>query len=167
MKTLAALLCLGIAFTSAPAFAATSIKPLPAMEFTGRGTQIYACDTSGAGYAWVLKGPDAQLYDASGKVVARHFFGPRWQANDGSRIRGILMLANASPQAGGNAPWLVLRAVVEHGDGIFARVSIITRTDSQGGGAPATACDATEQGKSLSVPYTAKYTFFSQPPNSD
>jgi hypothetical protein len=90
----------GIVLNTAMALAA----PPQGMKFFGRGTQIYSCQHSAAGYAWVLRGPDAHLYDALGKVAARHYFGPRWQANDGSTIKGTVLDANASPQAGKATP---------------------------------------------------------------
>jgi hypothetical protein len=93
MKGYAAYLGLGFALIAGAASAA----PLPAEEFTGRGTQIYRCGTAGRAPAWQLLGPDAQMYDAAGKVAARHFYGPTWQANDGSEIKGSVLVANPSP----------------------------------------------------------------------
>jgi len=134
------------------------------MEFTGRGAQIYTCERNQTAFNWVLKGPDALLYDATGKVVARHFFGPRWQAKDGSEIRGILVLANISPEMSRHdAPWLLLHAVIERGNGLFSQVDTIMRTDTRGGNAPVTTCDAETQSESVAVPYMAKYTFFLKP----
>ena len=116
MKTLALLFGIGAGLASTAAMAAPSVALLKAMEFTGRGTQIYSCQEVGSAYSWVLNGPDAHMYDAEGKAVARHFFGPSWQANDGSLIKGVLLVASASPLAGkDNVPWLVLSAVVEQG----------------------------------------------------
>ncbi len=159
MKLPSFLLGLGAATVSTVAMAA----PLPAMQLIGKGNQIYSCQHKSAGYSWTLKGPNAHLYDASGKMVARHYFGPRWQANDGSTIKGAVLDANASPQAGkDNAPWLVLHAVLEKGRGVFDHVNLVTRTDTEGGGIPKQACDAARNGQSVSVPYKALYTFFFQ-----
>jgi Protein of unknown function (DUF3455) len=87
MQRYASLLGLGLAFAAAAA-------PLPVQEYTGRGTQVYRCEASGAARSWQLLGPDAHLYDAGGKIVARHFYGPSWQANDGSEITLHLLLAS-------------------------------------------------------------------------
>lgn len=132
-----------------------------ARVFTGRGAQVYRCQDTGSVYAWVLKGPDAQLFNAAGQVVGRHFFGPRWQANDGSRVAGQLLIASISPDGRGNVPWLVLRAHIEQADGIFGRVRIITRTDTHGGVAPTATCGPQQNGQAMNEAYSATYTFFS------
>jgi hypothetical protein len=143
-------------------FGPVSAAPLPAMEFTGHGTQVYSCQQAGTAYSWFLLGPDAHMFDANGKIVARHFYGPRWQANDGSEIKGKVTIANAAPSGQHNAPWLVLQVVSEQGQGIFAHVTTVTRTDTQGGGIPARTCSAARKGTTVKVPYSARYTFFSQ-----
>jgi hypothetical protein len=159
MKALALFSGIGVAMATTAACAA----PVPAasgLAFTGKGTQIYACQDTTHGYAWMLNGPDAKLYDASGDVVGRHFFGPQWEANDGSRIKGKLLVSSASPGGPANAPWLVLRAEVEQGDGLFGDISLVTRTDTVGGGTPTSACGPQQKGQTVSVPYSARYTFF-------
>ncbi len=133
-----------------------------ALQLTGRGTQIYICRNNSGKYGWTLEGPDATLYDTSGKMVGRHYFGPHWQANDGSTIKGTVLESNASPQGPRNVSWLILSAVVQKGDGIFGRVSFVTRTDTKGGGTPTAACTTAQNGMKKSVPYTAIYTFFSE-----
>ncbi len=165
MKTLTFLLSTGIALASTAALGAPPSTGQPtALVFTGRGTQIYNCRDAGSGYAWVLKGPDARLFNAAGQVVGRHFFGPQWAANDGSRIKGHLLVASPSPEVGkDNAPWLVLRADVEKGNGIFGHVRMVTRTDTHGGGIPAAACGPQQKGQTMSEAYSATYTFFSAP----
>jgi Protein of unknown function (DUF3455) len=161
MKASAVLLGLGLATASTAALAAAPGKVTPkAMQFTGRGTQVYACTATKTGYGWVLKGPDAHMYDASGAAVARHYFGPRWQATDGSTIKGRVIESDAAPGGSADAPWLVLRTTVEKGHGIFGHVAMVTRTNTDGGGLPAAACDAAAKGKTASVPYSATYTFF-------
>jgi hypothetical protein len=132
-----------------------------ALALTGRGVQVYRCQHTGSAYAWVLKGPDAQLVNAAGQVVGRHFFGPRWEANDGSRIAGQLALGSTSPDGGANVPWLVLHAEVEKTGGIFGHVRIITRTDTHGGVAPITPCGSEQNGRVVNEAYSALYTFFS------
>jgi hypothetical protein len=152
-------LALGLVFVAGAAAAA----PPLAQEYTGRGTQVYRCEANGAAPSWQLLGPDAHMYDSSGKIVARHFYGPSWQANDGSEITGKVLVANASPKGPGNAPWLVLRIISEHGQGMFARVRAVTRTDTEGGGTPSQACTAANQGVTVKMPYSARYVFFSRP----
>ena len=152
------LLGLGFVFVAVAAAAA----PLPAQEYMGRGTQVYRCAASGAAApSWQLLGPDAHLYTAGDKIVARHFYGPSWQANDGSEIKGKVLVANASPEGPSNAPWLVLRVVSEQGQGIFAQVRTVTRTDTHGGNTPTQACTEANDGTTVKVPYSARYIFFS------
>jgi hypothetical protein len=158
MKRHASLLGLGLVFVAGAASAA----PLPVQEYTGRGTQVYRCEANGAATSWQLLGPDAHMYDAGGKIVARHFYGPSWQANDGSEIKGKVLVANTSPKGPSNAPWLVLRVVSEQGHGIFAQVRTVTRTDTRGGGTPTQTCTAANEGMNVKVPYSARYFFFSQ-----
>jgi Protein of unknown function (DUF3455) len=152
------LLGIGTILISVTAFA----TPPSALEFIGRGTQVYSCEATGSTYSWSLLGPDALMYDASGKVTAHHFYGPSWQANDGSLIKGKVLVANAAPTGPQDAPWLVLHIVSEQGTGIFARVTTIVRTDTRGGGAPTIACSVVEKGQTVKIPYSARYTFFSQ-----
>jgi Protein of unknown function (DUF3455) len=57
------------------------------LTFTGKGAQIYICQNTLHGYAWKLKGPDAKLYDASGQIVGRHFFGPLHLLPGGTYLR--------------------------------------------------------------------------------
>ncbi len=135
--------------------------PPAAMQFSARGTQIYLCRSSAGKYGWALEGPDASLYNAHGKIVARHYFGPHWQATDGSTIKGTVLDANASPQPHrGNISWLILSTTLQKGQGIFSHVNFVTRTDTKGGGMPSAACGAAQNGQKLAIPYTAIYTFF-------
>jgi hypothetical protein len=157
MQRYTSLLGLGLVFAATAAAA-----PLPAQEYTGRGTQVYRCEANGAAPSWQLLGPDAHLYAADGKIVARHFYGPSWQANDGSEIKGKVLVSNASPEGPSDAPWLVLRVVSEHGQGIFAQVRTVARTDTHGGNTPTQDCTVANERTTMKVPYSARYIFFSQ-----
>jgi hypothetical protein len=130
-----------------------------AIELQGRGFQIYTCQASPGGFAWHLKAPDAALSDASGAVAGRHFAGPSWQANDGSTVVGEVLAASPSPRAGA-IPWLVLRAKSHSGSGVFAPVAYIARTDTQGGAAPVTGCDAAHKDAEIRIAYAATYVLF-------
>src|SRR4029077_8273332 len=59
-----------------------------------KGDQIYTCKGDAAQFTWVLKAPEAQLFDKDGKPFGKHFAGPSWEANDGSRVTGKA-IANA------------------------------------------------------------------------
>lgn len=131
----------------------------PAIETFGKGVQIYACKASGGTYAWALEGPDATLRDASGHVIGKHFAGPSWQANDGSRVVAEPLNVSPSPNPG-SIPWLVLRARSHVGAGQMADVEYIVRTRTEGGMAPASGCDANHANAEVRVPYAAIYLFF-------
>lgn len=131
-----------------------------AIEAFGKGVQVYVCKAaSGGTYAWALKGPDATLRDASGRVIGKHFAGPSWQANDGSLV--VAEPLNVSPSPNPDAiPWLVLRARSHAGAGQMADVDYIVRTRTEGGMAPASGCDASHVNAEVRVPYGAIYLFF-------
>jgi hypothetical protein len=134
----------------------------PAIQVTGKGVQIYACNAAGGAYAWQLKGPEAALLGDGGKVIGRHFAGPSWQAQDGSTIVGEPLVSSPSPVSG-SVPWLVLRVKSASGTGLFSNVGYVTRTMTQGGAPPAAMCDLAHAGLEVRSPYSATYTFFPTP----
>ena len=74
-----------------------------------RGSQIYTCQQLPADrsqFEWKLKAPDAKLFDAQGKVVGKHYAGPTWEANDGSKIAAVVTAKEQAPNA--SIPWLLL-----------------------------------------------------------
>jgi hypothetical protein len=123
-----------------------------------KGVQIYTCNGDGSQFTWMLKAPDAKLFDKSGKPFGKHFAGPTWQANDGSRVTGKAV-ANVSPDAD-SIPWLLLNAVSHDGKGVLSQVDNIQRLNTKGGKAPASGCDASHAGKEVRVAYTADYVFY-------
>jgi hypothetical protein len=125
----------------------------------GKGNQIYSCKMDGAQFAWVLKAPDAQLLDKDGKVFGRHFAGPSWEANDGSRITGKAVANVASPDPD-SIPWLRINVVSHDGDGLLSRITTVQRLNTRGGKAPASGCDAAHAGQEIRVAYSADYLFY-------
>jgi hypothetical protein len=128
----------------------------------GKGSQIYACQSTDGQYAWKLKAPDAQLLNGNGEKLGRHFAGPTWEANDGSRVIGKLAASVASPDAD-SIPWLLLESKSSEGPGLFASVKSIQRLNTKGGKAPASGCDAAHEKAETSVPYEADYYFYGTP----
>ena len=61
------------------------------------GDQIYTCKSEAAQFTWTLKAPDARLFDQDGKAFGKHFAGPSWEANDGSRVSGKAVANVPSP----------------------------------------------------------------------
>jgi hypothetical protein len=128
----------------------------------GTGAQIYTCKSGESGPAWTLKGPDARLFDAKGKMVAKHFAGPTWEANDSSSVKGKVMASAPAPRPNAVA-WLLLSASAHEGNGIMTKVENIQRLHTAGGKAPAMGCDGAHIGNDTSVHYTADYYFYSAP----
>jgi hypothetical protein len=126
-----------------------------------RGVQIYECrakkDTPSA-TEWAFVAPEAQLFDGA-KLVGKHYAGPHWEANDGSKIVGAVKARADAPQAGA-IPWLLLTTKSDGPAGTFSKVSSVQRVSTVGGIAPAEGCNSAAIGKVVRVPYTADYRFF-------
>jgi hypothetical protein len=133
------------------------------LTVVGKGVQIYACQQVGEVPQWAFQAPEATLFDAAGARVGTHGAGPIWKYQDGSLVKGEVVTKSPVPQAGA-IPWLLLKAFETEGSGILARIEFIRRSDTHGGVAPATACDAQHLGAISRVPYTATYTFYSAKP---
>jgi hypothetical protein len=129
------------------------------LQVHAKGDQIYTCKGDGAQFTWVLKAPEARLTDKSGKPFGKHFAGPSWEANDGSRATGKAVANAPSPDAD-SIPWLLVTAASHSGNGVLARVTSIQRINTKGGKAPASGCDAAHAGQEERAPYSADYVFF-------
>ena len=124
-----------------------------------KGDQVYTCKADGAQFTWTLKAPDAQLFDKDGKPFGKHFAGPSWEANDGSRVTGKA-IANAPSPDSDSIPWLLVNVLTHDGSGVLSRATTIQRINTKGGKAPASGCDATHAGQEVRVPYSADYVFY-------
>jgi hypothetical protein len=127
------------------------------------GTQIYECRAGDGGAAWSLLGPEAELADDAGKPIGRHYSGPTWESTDGSKIVGEVK-ARADAPGGRAIPWLLLQAKTTSGTGVFSRVTSVQRTDTMGGLAPESGCDAQHAGARQASPYRAVYSFYARRP---
>jgi hypothetical protein len=121
-----------------------------------KGDQVYSCKADGT---WTLKAPDAQLFDKDDKPFGKHFAGPSWQANDGSKVVGKA-LANAPSPDPQSIPWLLVNVVSHDGNGVLTPATTIQRLNTKGGKAPSSGCDAAHVDQETRVPYTADYVFF-------
>ena len=147
------------------------------MYLHATGDQVYTCTASaaagtggggagGAGgsgattYSYVLKQPDAKLYDLSNTQVGTHGLGPNWTSTvDASVVNGAKVWQENSTTAGA-IPWLLLRATSNTGTGVFSDITYVQRVNTTGGAAPATGCDSTTTGTDKRVAYTADYYFY-------
>ncbi len=129
------------------------------LQVHGEGEQIYTCKMDGAQFTWALKAPDAQLSDKDGKPFGKHFAGPSWEANDGSRVTGKALASAPSPDPD-SIPWLLINIVSHDGNGLLSRVTTVQRLNTKGGKAPASGCDAAHSGREVRVRYSADYSFY-------
>lgn len=139
-----------------------------ALVVSARGVQIYECrarkDMTG-GYEWVFLAPEADLFNARRDKVGRHYAGPRWESNDGSRILGSAKERVDAPSAGA-IPWLLLAAKSDGPDGAFSRFTSVQRVNTAGGVPPGASCTAADSSRQARVPYTADYYFFALMPSA-
>ncbi len=129
------------------------------LEIAARGVQLYTCGKNDKGErSWVHKGPEAELFDVSGKPFGKHYVGPAWEAPDGSKVIGALKASAPASQAS-DIPWLLLDVKTNEGNGVFTEAKAILRVATKGGPAPSAPCTDGEDGKIVRVPYEATYLF--------
>ena len=129
------------------------------LQVHAKGDQIYSCKADGGQFVWAPKAPEAQLFDKSGNPFGKHFAGPSWEANDGSRVTGKAAASAPSPDAD-SIPWLLVTVVSHSGEGVLGLATSIQRINTKGGKARASGCDAAHAGQEERVSYSADYVFF-------
>jgi hypothetical protein len=143
-----------------------------AMETVGSGEIAYECKAKAAmagEFEWVFVGPQAMLKDRMGTTVGKYYGPPAsWEAMDGSKITGMQLAV--APAGTGNIPLQLVKANPamsgmggmsgKDGMGAMAGVSHIQRVATQGGVAPAAACNASSAGQKQMVSYRADYIFW-------
>lgn len=124
------------------------------------GSQIYTCQAGNDGkYAWMLKAPEAQLFDRKDKVIGEHSAGPSWKLKDGSEVTGKAA-AKVDALDPGSIPWLLVKVVGHSGDGQLSNVTTIQRVRTHGGQPPAEGCDEAHKGAETKSSYSADYYFY-------
>jgi hypothetical protein len=122
------------------------------------GFQIYSrvavADTGNAG-AWKLKAPDAEFSSDDG-VKGRHYAGPTWETADGTKVVGVKIAEQASPDPKA-VPWLLLKVVSHEGNGPIGAATYVKRINTTGGKLPE---DRPQDANEMRVPYTADYVFY-------
>lgn len=134
----------------------------PALETSAAGVQIYECGAvrnQPDRYEWAFKAPEAELYDRSGRRIGRHYAGPTWEADDGSKVVAAVKARADSPDPSA-IPWLLLTARSTTGNGVFGRTTSIQRLYTEGGVAPTGACGPAQAGQAARVAYRATYRFY-------
>src|SRR5882762_5497763 len=133
-----------------------------AMIVAAKGVQIYECRArkdQGGGYEWAFVAPEADLFDAGGNRIGRHYAGPHWESTDGSKVLGAVKERADAPAADA-IPWLLLTAKSVGSAGSFSKVTGIQRVNTAGGAAPKAGCSQAAAGALARINYTADYYFF-------
>src|ERR1700730_6223826 len=161
--TLLAATASGLSFSVAAQQIPQQLQPSAAeqllLQVHAKGDQVYACKSDAAQFTWTLKAPDAQLFDKDGMPFGKHFAGPSWEANDGSRVTGKAVANSPSPDAD-SIPWLLVNIIGHEGSGLLSRAKTSQGLNTQGGKAPSSGCDAAHAGQEIRVPYAADYLFY-------
>lgn len=133
-----------------------------AIVLTAKGVQIYECRPvpgEPARFEWAFKAPEADLFDAQGQKVGRHYAGPTWELDTGGKVVGRVKAKADAPDAQ-SIPWLLLEAAESKGEGVMRKVLSIQRVDTVGGKAPAEGAGQAKSGQEIRVEYAATYRFF-------
>jgi hypothetical protein len=136
------------------------------LETQAAGVQIYECRASKddpTRFEWIFKAPEAQLFDDAGKKIGRHYAGPTWESNDGSKVVGEVRAQDKGPDPTA-IPWLLLNAKSTSGSGTFSQTQSIQRLYTSGGKAPSEGCNQAKVGQEARVQYKAKYYFYTAKP---
>ena len=131
------------------------------LKASASGSQIYICQ-AGADQklSWVLKAPEAELFDGHRKSIGRHYAGPTWKLNDGSEVTGKAIARQDATDAD-SIPWLLLTVTGHSEGGTLSRVSTIQRIHTKGGQPPqASSCAESKRGTETRSPYSADYYFY-------
>ena len=114
------------------------------LQVHAKGDQVYTCKSDAGKFTWMLKAPDAQLFDKDGKPFGKHSAGPSWEASDGSRVTGKAEPSPPSPDPD-SIPWLLIKIISHDGNGVLSPATSIQRLHTKGGKAPASGCDASSR----------------------
>jgi hypothetical protein len=138
-----------------PKFTPPEERPLIG-KYAAKGVQIYVCTVKGIANEWDFKAPEAELIDAQGRLFAKHYAGPTWEASDGSKVVGKVLASEHAAKAGA-IPWLLL-STQSLGPGVLAGARFVQRVNTSGGVGPTGSCPTA--GTERRVDYTADYIFY-------
>src|ERR1700722_12100751 len=163
MQTMKIQSCLGLSIALCAALTGCAAAPpapgplrVPAdqaliKQLHATGVQIYECQPAKndpSQFEWAFKAPEASLATKGGRVVGKHYAGPSWESNDGSKVVGEVIGSRPSPTPNSIA-WLLWKAKAPAGDGLFTHVQFIQRLNTVGGGVPAGGCRKDQAGQQL------------------
>lgn len=152
----------GVALADVPENLRVPATQTLALSVQARGVQIYECDVSKvdpARFEWIFKAPEAELFDGAGNRIGKHYAGPTWEADDGSKVAAATKERNDGPDR--NAiPWLLLSVTSAEGNGVLGNTRSVQRLNTSGGKAPADGCNQAQLGETARVNYRATYNFY-------
>jgi hypothetical protein len=86
--------------TGVPARFAVSEREHVTLAAHAAGSQIWVCQSgNNQKLAWILKAPEAELFDSNGSAIGQHFAGPTSKHLDGSEVVGKEVARQDSPDA--------------------------------------------------------------------
>jgi hypothetical protein len=129
----------------------------PVLQLSARGVQIFRCERRDSELNWMFRQPEAELLDASGKLVARHGASFSFEHVDGSRLLSTVAAYDEAPKAS-DLRWLLL-TTRSFGKGSFEGVTDVQRVSTQGG-MPPLKCETKQLGQLLRVDFTAEFVFY-------
>ena len=138
---------------------------MPVLTASAHGVQIYQCTLQETSPQWVLVAPQATLFQGL-EQVGTHSAGPMWKWRDGSAIVGTVLEKQPAKEPGA-VPWLLLSAKPAPGSNTAGRltgIAYVRRSETHGGAAPVTGCDAQHIAAQARIAYTANYTFYKADP---
>jgi len=166
VPVIALVVCVALPSEAAPPSVPDNLRPAStevlALETEATGVQIYECGASKedpARFEWTFKAPEAALFDHAGNRIGKHYAGPTWESNDGSKVVGEVKARDNGP-APDAIPWLLLTAKSTSGSGVFGDTKSIQRLQTVGGKAPNETCNPAQVGKVARVAYKASYYFY-------
>lgn len=117
------------------------------------GAQIYECKADMSGkLVWQFREPVAALFE-NGQTIGRHYAGPTWELDDGSRVTGKVT-GRAPGATTRDIQLLKLEVTSSHAIGRLKDVTTILRLKTKRGMADG---DCDRAGSLLSAPYSADY----------
>lgn len=129
----------------------------PVLKLAARGVQVFRCEKRDGRGVWVFRQPEAELVDASGKVVGRHGANFTFEHVDGSRLVATIAAYDDAPKPT-DLKWLLF-TTKSFGKGAFDGVTHVQRVNTAGGIPPAS-CDLAHAGRVLRVDFTSDFVFY-------
>ncbi len=137
-------------------------------KMEAKGVQIYESVVGKNGaLEWKFEGPLADLSDQAAGKLGIHYYGPSWEAVDGSKVKkddDKKAKSVDAPKKATDLPWLLVPVKSDDAanakPGTLSNVVYVQRLSTSGGKAPAAL--PKRAGSKIAVPYTAEYYFWAK-----